>query len=260
MARRLASAVSSFLRAVVGWFWSLLPKRKMVVRAALCGSMATLPLLFAATVQRWYVVLPVLAMLGMAVYKSDVGEDVQKQLRWMSRMSQRGPIFSLLRLVHRLYVRGKRRHYGDALDVLPLPPTVVGPSVRSTNAVMLKWLVKPHSIYSLERYEVQLRPKAGVAADWRQLAAALEEAKHAAGPLVPDTEYQVRVRAHNSKGKSEWCEAGFRTKQEPVEGGSREMARLVGITLTQSCLARVPAGSVMCTVSSSSLLPPCTHE
>ena len=198
------------MSAVVRWFWSQLPKRKMVIRAALCGVMGTLPLLFAATVQRWYVVLPLLAMIGMGVYKSGVGEDVRKQLRWMSRMSQRGPVFSLLRLVGRLYVRGKRRLYGDALDVLPLPPSVVGPSVRSTNAVMLKWLVKPHSAYSVERYEVQLRPKAGAAADWQQLAAALEEAKHAAGGLVPDTEYLVRVRAHNSKGKSEWCEAGFR--------------------------------------------------
>ena len=256
------------MSAVVRWFWSQLPKRKMVIRAALCGVMGTLPLLFAATVQRWYVVLPLLAMIGMGVYKSGVGEDVRKQLRWMSRMSQRGPVFSLLRLVGRLYVRGKRRLYGDALDVLPLPPSVVGPSVRSTNAVMLKWLVKPHSAYSVERYEVQLRPKAGAAADWQQLAAALEEAKHAAGGLVPDTEYLVRVRAHNSKGKSEWCEAGFRTKQEPVDGGGvgpgyswaqggrRGEELTARVALPAGTRAKQLSVSVMPTKLAVSLLPP----
>ena len=64
------------MSAVVGWFWSQLPKRKMVIRAALCGVMGTLPLLFAATVQRWYVVLPLLAMIGMGVYKSGVGDEL----------------------------------------------------------------------------------------------------------------------------------------------------------------------------------------
>ena len=207
------------MRADAHWLASLLPKRKILVRAALCGATASLPLLVIVTLQRWYVVLPFIAAIGRAIYKSDFGEDVRKQLRWMRRMSERGPIYKLMRFFRRQYVRGKRRHYGDAMDVLPLAPTVVGPSVRTTNAVMLKWLVKPHSEFSLERYELQLRSLAARAAEWQQLAAALEEAKHAAGLLTPDTDYEVRVRAHNSKGRSEWCVARFHSKQQPNGGG-----------------------------------------
>ena len=214
-----APIITRAVRATRSFFYSQLPKRKMVVRAALCGAIATMPMMFAVMIQRWYVMLPFLAVIGALIYYSGIGEDVSKQLRWMRRMSERGPVFKLARFLRRQYVRAKRRYYGDALDVLPLAPTVVGTSVRTTNAAMLKWLVKPHSEFSVERYEVQLRPKESGESEWEQLAPALDEPKHAAGPLTPDTEYEVRVRAHNSKGQSEWCAASFRTKQEPKEGG-----------------------------------------
>ena len=206
-------------RSVKSWLNGQLPKRKTVVRAALCGAIATMPMMFAVLVQRWYVALPFFAAIGTGLYYSGFTEDFLKQLRWMRRMSERGPVFKLARFVRRQYVRAKRRCYGNTLDVLPLPPMVVGTSVRTTNAAMLKWLVKPHSEFSMERYEVQLRLAAAAETKWEQLAAELEEPKHAAGPLTPDTDYEVRVRTHNSKGQSGWCCASFRTKQEPVEGG-----------------------------------------
>jgi len=216
--RTMAERIRSYL-------WSCLPKRKTTVRAAICGLLASAPLLLAVTLTLWNEMEPVWLVVASLVYQFGVGEDVRKQLRWMSKMSMRGPIPGFVRFCRRQYVRAKRKYHGDALDVLPLAPTAVGPTARMTKGASLKWLVKPHSDYSMEAYEVQVRPAPSAGAgggdepEWTTAAEAVAETKYALGDLEPDTEYAVRVRAHNSKGRSEWCTASFRTKQQPVDQG-----------------------------------------
>ena len=43
-------------------------------------------------------------------------------------------------------------------------------------------------------------------------------------PLTADIEYEVRVRAVNSKGASEWRDLRFRTKQDPTKSDDGERA------------------------------------
>ena len=240
----IESCVEGALRYLAN---ALIPKRKTFVRAVLCGMLAGLPLLFVLTVTAWRVMLPLWVVIGMAARWLGLTDDVRKQLRWMRKMSMRGPIPGLVRMGSRRYHRGKRWYYGDVLDVMPVAPTVVGTKVRMTNAAMLKWLIKPISETSREQYEVQLRPTVAAETEWAQAGSELIEQKLAVGDLQPDTEYAVRVRAFNSKGSSEWCEATFRTKQEPVDGGGTGP----GYTWTQggkkadelTVLVALPAGT-----------------
>ena len=108
-------------RSVKSWLNGQLPKRKTVVRAALCGAIATMPMMFAVLVQRWYVALPFFAAIGTGLYYSGFTEDFLKQLRWMRRMSERGPVFKLARFVRRQYVRAKRRCRCSVRTSLPAP-------------------------------------------------------------------------------------------------------------------------------------------
>jgi len=136
--------------------------------------------------------------------------------------------------VHRAWVRLMRRIYGDQMDSMPLTPTAIGLTTRTSKSIVIKWHAAPRSSYSTEHYEAELRltdpaileivkesEKGEELADWIPLTKGetLTETQLPAAPLQPDTSYEARVRAVNSKGASEWATVSFHTKQEAKEGG-----------------------------------------
>lgn len=207
-----------------------LPKRRTVMRAGLASLLLMGPFLMLVTVKAWRVMVPFWVVVCIACAKLGFGADVAKQVRWFKRTSSNGPIFWAAAALERLSVRVMRRLRGDRMNVKPLDPVAVGLSARSSKSATVKWLPKPASRFSVERYEVQLRVTDAAVielvgaeqpelADWLSIEAELEPSQLKLAPLQPDTGYEARVRAHNSAGASEWLSVAFRTKQAPVEGG-----------------------------------------
>ena len=125
-AARREAAVSnpSTAKKVLSWIYDnlvarVLPKRKTVVRALIFAVIGTMPIVMLLAIVRPFVMLPLLVGLVGALYLLGAGEDVSKQLRWMMRMSSRGPIFWALEAANRLTVRMARKTAGEKLDVLP---------------------------------------------------------------------------------------------------------------------------------------------
>ena len=207
----------------------LLPKKKTLVRAILFSLLGTLPFLLILLVKLPHIMLPFFLLVGGTIYALGGAEDITKQARWMKRMSGRGPIFWALAWAHRMSVRVGRKMYGTKLDVLPLAPKALGTETRGAVRAKLKWLPTPSSSYSTELYEVHIRPRALANGDdehkgWVKLADDLSEVELLLKPLQPGTEYDVRVRAVNTKGASEWRECAFTTKDQPVLSADGERA------------------------------------
>ncbi|KAL3896849.1 MAG: hypothetical protein SGPRY_013180 [Prymnesium sp.] len=235
--------------------WLALPKRRTVVRAFLCSVLFLMPFLSLVTIHSPHTMLPFWFAIFAIAYYSGAVEDVAKQIRWMRRMSARGPIFWLLAFLQRMWVKLLRRVYGDRMDRFPLTPTQIGLTHRSSKAATIKWNVPPRSIYTSEKYHLQIRlvdpliiamlergesgEDGKELTDWIDLekeiattelkAAPLQArcalpharpcARQRPAPLAPNTAYEARVRAVNSKGESDWISHAFRTKQAAVEGG-----------------------------------------
>jgi len=209
-----------------------LPKRRTVIRAFLCSVLLLMPFLTLASIKAPHVMVPFWIGVATLVYYSGVLSDVAKQLRWMRRMSSQGPIFWIGARVQRLWVRLLRAVYGDKMDRPPGTPTQIGLTYRTSKAATIKWHPAPRSIYSSEKYELQMRlsdpeivelikqsDKGEELADWISLDSKLEPSELKAAPLQPDTAYEARVRAVNSRGASDWVTVGFHTKQTAVDGG-----------------------------------------
>eukprot|EP00966_Prymnesium_polylepis_P018772 432297-Prymnesium_polylepis.1 len=114
------------------------------------------------------------------------------------------------------------------MDQPPGTPTQIGLTYRTSKAATIKWHPAPCSIYSTEKYQLQMRLADPAIvelikqsddnhelADWINLDSKLEAAELKAAPLQADTAYEARVRAVNSKGESDWVSVAFRTKQTP---------------------------------------------
>jgi len=209
-------------------FVSLLPKRRTVARALICAMVALLPLMLLVASRRpIHMAAFVAGCVGLA-HLLGFGADIAKQLRWIRRMSARGPIVWGYHRLQRFSVAVGRKFLGEKLDVLPLAPCNVHASTIATTAAVLKWRATPTSIYSEEAYELQMAacvpgtdaPDAA-APNWVQVAAGLKEQQHTVGELQPDAIYLLRVRAANSCGASDWAEGSFRTRQVAVNGGGR---------------------------------------
>jgi len=202
----------------------VLPRRKTLVRAFLFGLLGSLPMLLLLVLAVPRVAVPAVVLVVSALYLLGAGEDVTRQLRWMKRMSGRGPIFWVLARLNRLSVRVARRTYGSKLDVLPKPPTALGTTARGAKRAVIKWIPQASSQYSTEKFEVQMRLSPRLAADvadeaepeWIVLSDDLTADELELKPLVADIEYEVRVRAVNTKGASDWREIAFTTKQAPL--------------------------------------------
>ena len=236
----MAGMVQSALKWVYKNILSaILPRKKTVVRASLFALLGLMPFFIILLARKPLYTVPFLAVLGILAELAGLREDVLKQLRWMKRMSGRGPIFWAAARAHKLSVRLGRKYYGDKLDAMPQPVRALGPSTRGAERVMLKWIPAPTSSFSVEKYEVQVRttmlPHAdsATASDdeqgWVALGKEFECNSEAAGslPLTPlraDTPYEVRMRAVNSKGASAWVSAAFTTKQLPVKSDDGEWA------------------------------------
>lgn len=233
-AARQANKKSSRLQQVGSFLYNnvlsyVLPKKKTLVRAILFSLLGTLPFLLILLVKLPHIMVPFFLLVGGTIYTLGGAEDITKQARWMKRMSGRGPIFWALAWVHRVSVRVGRKVYGSKLDVLPLAPKALGTETRGAVKAKLKWLPTPSSSYSTEAYEVHIRPR--VLADggddekgWVKLVDDLSEVELLLKPLQPGTEYDVRVRAVNSKGASEWRECAFTTKDQPKLSADGERA------------------------------------
>lgn len=242
--REKAMANPSAVRKAITWAYDnviskVMPKRKTVVRATIFAFIGTLPIVMLLSVVRPAVMLPVLLGIFGALYLLGAGEQVSKQLRWMKKMSSRGPIFWVAEAVNRLTVRVARKSAGAKLDVVPKAPSALGTSVRGAQRAVLKWIPTPSSQFSTETYEVQMRyaPRlpsalgesssaadAAVESEWMTLTDELGVATLELKPLTADIGYEVRVRAVNSKGPSEWITHAFATKQAPIKDDGRERA------------------------------------
>jgi len=237
-----------FVASAVKWLIkNVLPKRKTLVRASLFAFIGIFPFLLILMIHRPLLVLPFLAILAVLGYAAGLAEETSKQLRWMRRMSGRGPIFWTMAAGHRVLVRVGRRFYGDKLDQPPKPPLALGTSSRGAERAKIKWIPQPTSSFSREKYEVQVRATALAKADsakddgdatergWVSLSDALESEELVLAPLHHSTQYEARVRAVNSKGASEWRSVGFTTKQKPtlIDDGTRALARGDGYTWAQ---------------------------
>jgi hypothetical protein len=108
-ARSLWSAVYS----------NVLPKRKSVVRAFLFSLVGLLPFLIIMLIKKPQFLVPFLLLLGYVGHLLGLTSDIMKQLRWMKRLSEQGPIFWAAARGKRALVRFSRWCYGDAMDVLP---------------------------------------------------------------------------------------------------------------------------------------------
>lgn len=230
------------------WVWnkiilSIFPKKKTLVRAILFSLLGTLPFLLILLIKLPHIIAPFLLLVGSIVWALGGGEDILKQLRWMKNMSKRGPIFWFASWAERKSVVLMRRFYGSKLDVLPLAPKALGTETRGALKAKIKWIPQLSSTYSTEKYEVAIRPTAKGAepkpaddeSGWVKLGDELEGDELLLKPLHDDTQYDVRVRAVNTKGHSEWRSCSFATKQKPVasEDGERSGGSGPGYTWSQ---------------------------
>ena len=233
-AKKVDAAAPSAAARVWSWTYKhllsrVLPKRKTVVRSALFALIGTLPMFVLLAFLRPVVMVPLLAVVGGTLYLLGAGEEVGKQLRWMKRMSQRGPIFWMLDRLNRLSVRVARQVYGAKLDVLPKAPSALGTTARGAERAVIKWIATPTSQYSQETFDVQMRhvPR-GEATEtevkWIELIEEMAALDLELKPLTPDVDYEVRVRAVNSKGASDWRTLCFTTKQQPLKSADGERA------------------------------------
>ena len=148
----------SLAGGAASWLYNtLIPKRKTVVRAIIFALLGFLPILLIVLVRAPHVMVPFLALVGGSAWLLGAGEDVSKQLRWMKRMSSRGPIFWAWARIHTLLVRVGRKVYGGKLDALPKAPVAFGTKVRGAEKVTLKWIPELTSSFSEETYEIQVR-------------------------------------------------------------------------------------------------------
>ena len=223
----------------------IIPKRRMVVRAAIVSALAMGPVYVAL-----FIVAPLrmslfCSVLAAMVYYFGLLDDVFKQLRWMKRTSSAGPIFWFAAWVQRMMVRLGRRYYGDKLDAVPVAPSAFGLKARGAKKVTFKWIPQIASRYSVEKYELQIRPTRGELpgfvplpdvddvmalnddeiSPWDMTASPnqwIPLADDVAGDelilpsLIEDLAYEARVRSVNSKGASNWIKCSFRTKQMPL--------------------------------------------
>ena len=198
----------------------LIPTRKDFIRAGIVGVVVFLPAMVVLTINRWWLMLPGWLAVVVALTSTSFGKTilnpVGKQLRWMWRLSQRGPIAWAYNWADARYVKYRRNYYGAKLDVTPLPPSALGTSVRGCEWVMLKWLPKTASRYSVDAFELQLQEVGED--DWTSIVSDFAGDRHSATTKA-DTAYVARVRARNSAGASPWVEHAFRTKQKPVGHG-----------------------------------------
>jgi len=221
------------LVAVLDFAYSLLPTRKTFLRASLFSLFGMLPFLLILLLKMPHIMLPLFAFLGYMAHQAGLTADLFKQLRWMKRMSSRGPIFWAMAAGERLTVRLGRRTYGDKLDVVPLPIKAVGTRTRSSVHAKIEWIPGPlTSSFSLQTFDVQIRqqqrpaitdeksegPESETDADqgWVTLVEGHKESHLVLKPLMAETPYEVRVRAANSKGSSPWKALHFVTKQSPI--------------------------------------------
>lgn len=228
-ARSLWSAVYS----------NVLPKRKSVVRAFLFSLVGLLPFLIIMLIKKPQFLVPFLLLLGYVGHLLGLTSDIMKQLRWMKRLSEQGPIFWAAARGKRALVRFSRWCYGDAMDVLPAGLSDLGTSKRTSDSATIKWHHSSTSDFSTHWYEVQIRPvtvgeeathgggsSSGdgsvAAADskaeegWIPLLQKHEHKEVCLKPLSAGISYEARVRATNSKGSSPWSVLCFTTKQSPV--------------------------------------------
>lgn len=202
----------------------------------LCMLLACLPMIMVLVIKAPLRMLPFIGVCGALMWAADMGADFRKQIRWMWRLSKNGPLVWTYSWGKRWLVRVAKATLGAKLDRQPLKPQAIGAATRRTSSTLIKWLPLSSSDFSSERYELQIapikeyvglevlrpeEPEEPDVADWHQLQEALDEAQYNACGLSPDTLYAVRVRACNSRGRSEWCEGEFHTKQVPFEGGGR---------------------------------------
>lgn len=216
-ARSLWSAVYS----------NVLPKRKSVVRAFLFSLVGLLPFLIIMLIKKPQFLVPFLLLLGYVGHLLGLTSDIMKQLRWMKRLSEQGPIFWAVARGKRALVRFSRWCYGDAMDVLPAGLSDLGTSNRTSDSATIKWHHSSTSDFSTHWYEVQIRPvtvgeeathgggsSSGdgsvAAADakaeegWIPLLQKHEHKEVCLKPLSAGISYEARVRATNSKGSSPW--------------------------------------------------------
>lgn len=218
-----------------------LPQKKTVVRASLFAVIALLPVILLLLVTKPLAGAGGLALAGWLAYATGLREEVRKQLKWMKKMSYRGPIFWALARAKKLSVRASRRFYGDKMDVMPKAPLVAGMSTRGAERATFKWVPASKSSFSVERFEIEIRATAPKLPDdeepvesmpWVSLGADFEVDGDAGTlpmhPLRPETAYEARVRAVNSKGASDWVGTSFRTKQKPVISEDEDWAGGVG--------------------------------
>ena len=239
---------SKFYMKALNWIYRVLlskitPKKKTVVRAFLFGVLGMLPFLLLVTLMVPRVMVPVMLCIGATCYFL-LAEDVAKQLRWMKRMSGRGPIFWALARIERLTVKVARNVYGAKMDSLPATPTALGTTARGATRAALKWHPQHTSQFSTEKYEVQMRHRiempriaeegkdeqeaADSLGEWIVLSDELTVDELELKPLTPNVDYEVRVRAVNSKGASEWRTLEFSTKQAPTKSDDGEWAGGIG--------------------------------
>mmetsp|Transcript_23846 Transcript_23846/g.39426 ORF Transcript_23846/g.39426 Transcript_23846/m.39426 type:complete len:360 (+) Transcript_23846:51-1130(+) len=216
----------SVFKRIGAFFFSLLPKRKTVTRAIICALLASMPFLLLAAIRRPLAMLVLVAACVALGWAFGMQTDFAKQIRWMRRMSAQGPIVWGYRRAKRLVIYVARKLYGNKLDVEPLQPVRVFASTIMCTAAVLKWKPQMTSSFSEETYELQLAiiPEEvadgeELAPDWMLYGDTLTSAQLSVGELTSDTNYIVRVRAGNAKGRSGWAVNHFRTKQVPVDGG-----------------------------------------
>ena len=128
----------------------LLPKRKTLIRSLIASGMAMMPMLLLLTIRFWKVGLVTWAAIGYGAFKLGLGEEVTKQLRWAKRLSAQGPIFWALARAERATIRVARAVYGDRLDKLPLQPTALACSKRSSMTATVQWITTLSSRFSVE--------------------------------------------------------------------------------------------------------------
>ena len=213
-----------------------IPKKKTVIRALLFALFAFLPILLILLIKLPHIILPFFAVIFGVLYALGAGEEFLKQLRWMKRMSGRGPIFWALAYLEKLSVQWMRRFYGESMDVLPKAVKAVGTEMRGAEKAKIKWIPTPTSIYSTELYEVEIRatppgsgPPSDDAADasaagFVSLSQGLAEDNLLLKPLKAGFTYEARVRATNSKGPSDWKVCRFTTKLLPIRSEDGERA------------------------------------
>jgi len=217
-----ASTAQRWAGAAGRYAYSLLPLRKTVVRSCLFSMLGMLPFFLIALIKVPHIFVPILLALFYAAKKVGLVEDAAKQLRWARKMSARGPIFWAAAAGQRLSVRLGRKAYGGKLDVLPPPLKAIGTKTRSSTHAKIEWIPgQLTSSFSVQAFDVQVRPLALAEADseggWLELVDGHTETSLVLKPLTPETAYEARVRASNSKGSSPWKTLSFVTKQTPLQ-------------------------------------------